>query len=227
MEGTRLPGCWRVSGVATVGDMVRQGSRRREFSGRLAADPPRSARARARVLCVRPQRRRHCRFRRCCRQRTRSPGWTHGGCAAGPTRCRIAQRHASARQPGRNRGDAATCDGPADRVPPRRDQARATRTGTSCLTIAAIRRCRSGRHVLDLHGEDRATYGPSDALCTSLAGAEPSAGLREGSGASWTAATCRRICWRNLVRRSRICAARRRRPDCDAYSMHCSDGRTR
>ena len=25
-----------------------------------------------------------------------------------------------------------------------------------------------GRHVLDLHGEDRATYAPSDALCTSL-----------------------------------------------------------
>ena len=25
-----------------------------------------------------------------------------------------------------------------------------------------------GRHVLDLHGEDRATYVPSDALCTSL-----------------------------------------------------------
>jgi hydroxysqualene synthase len=25
-----------------------------------------------------------------------------------------------------------------------------------------------GRHVLDLHGEDRATYEPSDALCTSL-----------------------------------------------------------
>jgi hydroxysqualene synthase len=25
-----------------------------------------------------------------------------------------------------------------------------------------------GRHVLDLHGEDRATWGPSDALCTSL-----------------------------------------------------------
>lgn len=25
-----------------------------------------------------------------------------------------------------------------------------------------------GRHVLDLHGEDRATYGPSDALCASL-----------------------------------------------------------
>jgi farnesyl-diphosphate farnesyltransferase len=25
-----------------------------------------------------------------------------------------------------------------------------------------------GRHVLDLHGEDRATYGPSDALCVSL-----------------------------------------------------------
>jgi len=25
-----------------------------------------------------------------------------------------------------------------------------------------------GRHVLDLHGEDRATYAPSDALCTAL-----------------------------------------------------------
>src|SRR5262249_9136175 len=25
-----------------------------------------------------------------------------------------------------------------------------------------------GRHVLDLHGEDRTTYAPSDALCTSL-----------------------------------------------------------
>ena len=25
-----------------------------------------------------------------------------------------------------------------------------------------------GRHVLDLHGEDRATHAPSDALCTSL-----------------------------------------------------------
>ena len=25
-----------------------------------------------------------------------------------------------------------------------------------------------GRHVLDLHGEDGATYEPSDALCTSL-----------------------------------------------------------
>ena len=25
-----------------------------------------------------------------------------------------------------------------------------------------------GRHVLDLHGEDRATYVPSDALCTAL-----------------------------------------------------------
>ena len=25
-----------------------------------------------------------------------------------------------------------------------------------------------GRHVLDLHGEDRATYAPSDALCASL-----------------------------------------------------------
>ena len=56
--------------------VVRQGSRRRELSGRLAADPPRPARACARVLCVRAQRRRHRGFRRPCRRPRRSRGST-------------------------------------------------------------------------------------------------------------------------------------------------------
>ena len=66
-----------------------------------------------------------------------------------------------------------------------------------------------GRHVLDLHGEDRATYVAVRCAVHVAAGAEPSAGLREGSGRRWIAAICRWTCWRDAARRSTICAARR------------------
>ena len=56
--------------------LVRQGPRRRELPGRLAADPSRPAPARARLLRLRPQRRRHRRLRRRCRRTTSSPGST-------------------------------------------------------------------------------------------------------------------------------------------------------
>ena len=59
VEGTRLSGCRRMSECRDRRGVVGQGSRRREFPGRLAADPPRPARACARVLCLRAQCRRH------------------------------------------------------------------------------------------------------------------------------------------------------------------------
>ena len=56
---------------------------------------------------------------------------------------------------------------PADRVPPRCDQARYA-DWDELLDYCRYSAMPVGRHVLDLHGEDRATYRPSDALCTSL-----------------------------------------------------------
>ena len=72
-----------MSDAASCRDLVRQGPRRREFPGRLVADPPRPARPCARVLRLRPQRRRHRRFRRPAGGRQDRPARRHGGRAAG------------------------------------------------------------------------------------------------------------------------------------------------
>ncbi len=56
----------------------------------------------------------------------------------------------------------------------------ATRTGTTSFIIAAIRPCRSGRFMLDVHGESTSTWAASDALCAGPADQQPSAGLRQG-----------------------------------------------
>ena len=66
-----------------------------------------------------------------------------GGRAARPARRRLAERAAAARQPGRDRRDAAAFARPADRVPPRCDQAALCELGRAATTTAAIRRCRS------------------------------------------------------------------------------------
>ncbi len=72
-----------------------------------------------------------------------------------------------------------------------------------------------GRHVLDLHGEDRATYVPSDALCTSLQVLNHLQDCAQGSGGAGSLLPARRV--------GRRVACRRRRPrDCGVCSMVCS-----
>ena len=129
----------------------------------------------------------------------------HGGRAARPARRRLAQCRAAAR---------AAWPRPASRRSTPRDLLIAFRRDATKLRYAnwdeLYDYCRYsampvGRHVLDLHGEDRATLRAVRRAVHLAAGAEPSAGLRARICASWIAATCRRTCcdaFRCIGRRS-------------------------
>ena len=199
--------------------VVRQGSRRRELPGRLAADPPRPARARARVLRVRPQRRRHRGFPAPCCGRQGRAARRDGGRAAGPERGRFAERAAAARQPGRDRRYATPLARSADRVSARRDQAAVCGLGRAVRLLPlfgdagrAARARPARRGLRDLRAVGRPVR--------VVAGAEPFAGLREGPGCPGSLLPA----WRY---RSRRCAVRRPRWNCGACSIACWTGSTR
>ena len=77
-----------------------------------------------------------------------------------------------------------------------------------------------GRHVLDLHGEDRVTYVPVGCAVHVAAGAEPSAGLREGPGGAGPLLSAG-------GGGGGVCEGRRRRRNCERCSMRCWIGSMR
>ena len=157
---------------------LRQGPPRREFSGRVAADPSAPSRRHPRLLRIRADRRRHrrpCHARRAREARSARPPRSR---PARPAR-RAAGGGRAADGVARAQPVAAPCPGPLDGLPDGCDQAALSRLGRpdGLLQLLGhagrpLRARRARRGSRDLAGQRRAVRGAADH--------QPPAGLQEG-----------------------------------------------
>ena len=119
--------------------LVRQGPRRREFPGRLGADQRPAAPAHPRLLCLRPQRRRHRRQPGADGGRQGGAAGRDGGRAARPPRRRQPERRCvcapASPRPASPRSTRRTAGG----LPPRRDQAALRQLGRADGLLPLLR----------------------------------------------------------------------------------------
>ena len=150
----------------------------------------------ARLLRLRPQRRRYRRQPRCSPPqdkidrldigcRTCCWGTRDHRRARVPRGCAQALRTTGVRPRPRHRS--------ADRLSPGCGEDPLCRHRPSCYEYCRNSAMPVGRYLLDLHGEPADTHAGSDALCSRAADPQPPAGLRRRPRRPWTAATCRRI----------------------------------
>ena len=169
----------RVRAAATRRDAVGQRARRREFPGRIVADPPRSAAACPCLLPLRAQRRRH---------RRQPDIWRPTTRCAGSTAWREILDGALGRRLARPRprcGESLAETGVTAQHC--HDVLRAFRLDATKLRYRdwddLMEYCRYsaspvGRQLLDLHGESRDDLAGLRRAVLGAAGAQPSAGLR-------------------------------------------------